>query len=53
MTMDSPRNRVLTVTLVDPLRAYATLTVTLGDGILASDSAPLVPYALRFSTGGS
>ena len=48
-----PRNRVLTVTLVEPLRAYATLTVTLGDGVLASDTASLVPYTLRFSTGGS
>jgi len=48
-----PRNRVLTVTLVEPLRAYSTLTVTLGDGILASDTATLVPYTLRFSTGGS
>ena len=47
------RNRVLSVTLEEPLRQYATLTVTLGDGILAADGATLVPYALSFSTGGS
>ena len=47
------RNRVLSVTLDEPLRQYATLTVTLGDGILAADGATLVPYALSFSTGGS
>lgn len=48
-----PRNRVLTVTPAEPLPPYATVTVTLGDGILASDTVPLVPYTLRFSTGGS
>ena len=47
------RNRVLSVTLEEPLRQYATLTVALGDGILAADGATLVPYALSFSTGGS
>jgi len=47
------RNRVLSVTLEEPLRQYATLTVTLGDGILAADGATLVSYALSFSTGGS
>jgi hypothetical protein len=47
------RNRVLTVTLAEPLRPYATLTVSLGAGVLAGDGAALVPYALRFSIGGS
>ncbi|MDA1095391.1 MAG: Ig-like domain-containing protein [Acidobacteria bacterium] len=48
-----PRNRVLTVTMAEPLRPYATLTVSLGAGILAADGAAVVPYTLRFSTGGS
>lgn len=48
-----PRNRVLTVSFVEPLRQYATLTVSLGAAILATDDAALVPHTLRFSTGGS
>ena len=47
------RNRVLNVTLAEPLLPYSTLEVRLGNGILATDGATLVPHTLRFSTGGS
>lgn len=46
-------NRAITVTLAEPLLPYRALVVSLGDGILATDGATLVPYTLRFSTGGS
>ena len=32
---------------------YRPVAVTLGDGIEALDGAGLVPYTLRFATGGS
>jgi hypothetical protein len=48
-----PRNRVITIVFVEPLMPYSTVEVTLGDGILATDGASLVPYTLIFSTGGS
>ncbi len=48
-----PRNRVLDVRLVEPLLPYRPVAVTLGDGIEAVDGAALVPYTLRFATGGS
>ena len=48
-----PRNRVLNVSFAEPLLPYRTLEVRLGDGILATDGAVLVPYSLRFTTGGS
>ena len=47
------RNRVLNISFAEPLDEYRTLEVRLTDAILASDGAPLVPYTLRFSTGGS
>ncbi len=47
------RNRVLNVTLTEPLKAYSTVEVTLSEGSLATDGAALVPHELRFSTGGS
>ena len=48
-----PRNRVLNVQLAEPLLPYRPVAVTLGDGIEAVDGAALVPYTLRFATGGS
>ena len=48
-----PRNRVLNVRFAEPLLPYRPVTVTLGDGIEAIDGAPLIPYTLRFATGGS
>ena len=47
------RNRVLNVRFVEPLLPYRTLEVNLGNGILATDGASLVPHLLRFTTGGS
>ena len=47
------RNRVLNVTLAEPLNAYSTVEVILHEGALATDGAALVPHELRFSTGGS
>jgi len=46
------RNRVLSVEFAEPLEAYRPVTVTLGEGILSLDGAPLVPYTLQFATGG-
>ena len=48
-----PRNRVLNVQLAEPLLPYRPVAVTLGDGIEAVDGAALIPYTLRFATGGS
>ena len=47
------RNRVLNVTLTEPLKAYSTVEVVLSEGALATDGATLVPHELRFSTGSS
>ena len=47
------RNRVLNVRFAEPLRPYRPVEVTLGEGVLALDGAALVPYTLRFATGGS
>jgi len=48
-----PRNRVLNVQFAEPLLPYRPVAVTLGDGIQAVDGAALIPYTLRFGTGGS
>lgn len=47
------RNRVINIRFAEPLLTYRTLEVSLGDGILATDGATLVPHTLRFTTGGS
>ncbi len=47
------RNRVLNVQFAEPLLPYRPVVVTLGDGIEAMDGAALIPYTLRFATGGS
>ena len=47
------RNRVINVSFAGPLLPYRTLEVNLGDGIVATDGATLVPYTLRFTVGGS
>ena len=47
------RNRVLNVQFAEPMLPYRPVAVTLGDGIEALDGAGLVPYTLRFATGGS
>ena len=47
------RNRVLNVRFAEPLLPYRPVAVTLGDGIEAVDGAALIPYTLRFATGGS
>ena len=48
-----PRNRVLNVQFAEPLLPYRPVAVTLGDGLEAVDGAALIPYTLRFATGGS
>ena len=48
-----PRNRVLSVQFAEPLLPYRPVAVTLGDGVEAVDGAALIPYTLRFATGGS
>ena len=47
-----PRNRVIEVKIAEPLAPYRTIEVSLGDGILATDGARLMPHTLRFTTGG-
>ena len=47
------RNRVLNVQFAEPLLPYRPVAVTLGDGVETMDGAALVPYTLRFATGGS
>ena len=47
------RNRVLNVQFAEPLLPYRPVEVTLGEGIEAVDGAALIPYTLRFATGGS
>ena len=47
------RNRVLNVQFAEPLLPYRPVAVTLGDGVEAVDGAALIPYTLRFATGGS
>ena len=48
-----PRNRVINLRFAEPLLPYRTLEVSLGDGVLATDGATLIPHTLRFTTGGS
>ena len=48
-----PRNRVLNVRFAEPLLPYRPVAVSLGEGVRALDGAELVPYTLRFATGGS
>jgi hypothetical protein len=48
-----PRNRVISVTFAEPLLPYRTIEVRLGNGILATDGAMLVPHTLIYTTGGS
>ena len=47
------RNRVLNVQFAEPLLPYRPVAVTLDDGIEAVDGAALLPFTLRFATGGS
>ncbi len=47
------RNRVLNVQFTEPLLPYRPVSVTLGDGITATDGAALISYTLRFASGGS
>ena len=47
------RNRVLSVQFAEPLLPYRPVAVTLGDGVEAVDGGALIPYTLRFATGGS
>lgn len=44
--------RVLELRFAAPLDRFRTVVVSLGPGILAFDKQPLVPYELRFTTGG-
>lgn len=44
--------RTLEITFAEPLLANHTVVVTFGEGITATDGAALVPYELRFETGG-
>ena len=48
-----PRNRVLNISFTEPLEAYRSVEVTFTDSIMTRDGATLVPYTLRFATGGS
>lgn len=47
------RNRVLSVRFAEPLLPYRPVAVALGEGVEAIDGAALIPYTLRFATGGS
>ncbi len=47
------RNRVLNVRFAEPLLPYRPVAVTLGGGIATVDGAALLPFTLRFATGGS
>lgn len=44
--------RVLELRFATPLDRFRTVVVSLGPGILSFDKQPLVPYQLRFTTGG-
>ena len=46
------RTRVLNIRFTEPLLPYRTIEVRLGSGIVSTDGTALVPYVLRFSTGG-
>ena len=43
---------MIEVKIAEPLAPYRTIEVSLGDGILATDGARLMPHTLRFTTGG-
>jgi hypothetical protein len=45
--------RMLEIVFEEPLERFRTVRVDLGEGILASDGAPLVPWTLTFSLGGT
>jgi hypothetical protein len=44
--------RILEIDFEAPLERFSTVRVDLGEGILASDGAPLVPWTLTFTVGG-
>jgi hypothetical protein len=45
--------RVLEIRLAKPLERFRTLQIELTNGILGTDQQPLVPWTLKFATGGS
>jgi Bacterial Ig-like domain len=45
--------RVLEIRLTKPLERFRTIQIELTNGILGTDQQPLVPWTLKFATGGS
>jgi hypothetical protein len=45
--------RVLEIRFPKPLERFRTLQIELTNGILGTDQQPLVPWTLKFATGGS
>ena len=48
-----PGNRVLSIGFSAPLERFRTVNVELLEGITGTDGAPLKPWRLTFSLGGS
>jgi hypothetical protein len=49
----NPAARVMEITFDTPLERFRVVEVRLKDGILGTDGAPLKPWTLSFTTGGS
>jgi hypothetical protein len=49
----NPTARVMEITFDPPLERFRTVQVRLTDAIHGTDGAPLKPWAIRFTTGGS
>lgn len=45
--------RVMEISFDQPLERFRTVTVSLGDGIIGTDGAPLKPWTVTFTLGGS
>jgi hypothetical protein len=48
-----PGSRVLDIGFTTPLQRFRTMKVELLEGIVGTDGAPLQPWTLTFSLGGS
>jgi hypothetical protein len=44
--------RALEIRFVQPLERFRSVVIEIGEGVLATDSAPLEPVSLRFTVGG-
>jgi hypothetical protein len=49
----NPMARVMEITFTPALERFRIVEVKLTDGIVGTDGAPLKPWSLRFTTGGS